>query len=113
MPALLPQSLPEDSTTFKTTFFQSTASVLPVKTTEAPISAPISACEELTGIPRYHVNRFQIIAAISAAIIVYSSIAADISPPDIVLATFSLANAPSRFITAASATAFPADRAPV
>lgn len=33
----------------------------------APAIAPIIACEELLGIPKYHVIKFQAIAAIKAA----------------------------------------------
>src|SRR5699024_1637086 len=41
----------------------------PVAAIAAPAIAPINACEELLGIPKYQVIRFQAIAAISAAII--------------------------------------------
>ena len=39
----------------------------PLATTKAPKRPPIKAWEELVGIPKYQVNRFQLIAAIKAA----------------------------------------------
>jgi|GEM_PF-5648910 len=46
-------------------------SVLDAKAIVAPISPPIKAWDELLGIPKYHVMRFQIIAADRAEIITY------------------------------------------
>ncbi len=39
---------------------------IPPLTIPAPISPPISACEELLGSPSHQVMRFQLIAAMSA-----------------------------------------------
>ena len=78
----------------------------PLKPTEiriAPIKPPISACDELEGIPNHHVNKFHVIAPINAAIIVFSSIkSAELTmPPPIVFATPVETIAPIKFMLAA------------
>ena len=75
-------------------------------TSAAPISPPISACDELDGRPNHQVNRFQAIAPISAARIVFS-VASPVSmiPLPTVFATAVVTNAPARFAIAAIATA--------
>ena len=45
----------------------------PARATAAPASPPMSACEELDGIPPYQVIRFHVIAPISAARITSAS----------------------------------------
>ena len=68
----------------------------------APTSPPISACDELDGRPSHHVIRFQTIAPISAARIVFS-FARPVSmiPFPTVFATAVVTKAPARLATAA------------
>jgi hypothetical protein len=55
----------------------------------APISPPISACEELEGIPKYQVTRFHAIAPTSAPQITASSTkCGPMIPEPMVAATF-------------------------
>ena len=77
--------------------------LVPTEIKTAPIKPPISACDELDGKPIRHVSKFQKIAPIKAAIIIFSStILAEltISPP-IVLATPVETIAPKKFKHAA------------
>ena len=79
----------------------------PTETRTAPTRPPTRACDELDGIPIFHVNKFQNIAPASAAIMIFSSTrwgALTISPP-IVLATPVETIAPRKFKIAAIAIA--------
>ena len=80
---------------------------VPTDIKTAPIKPPIKACDELDGRPIHHVSKFQVIAPISAAIIVFSSIMfAELTiPPPIVLATPVETIAPIKFKLAAIITA--------
>src|ERR687887_2907280 len=75
-------------------------------TRAAPMSPPISACDELDGRPNHHVSRFHAIAPITAASTV-CSVASPVSmiPLPTVFATAVVTKAPARFATAATATA--------
>src|SRR5919106_390130 len=78
----------------------------PRATKAAPISPPISACEELDGRPSHHVAMFQAIAPTRPAnTTVVVTARASTTPEPMVAATFSEMNAPAKFRTAASATA--------
>ena len=79
---------------------------MPAFASAAPIRPPISACDELDGIPSHHVRRFQAIAPISAAS-TSCSVARLVSmiPWPTVFATAVVTNAPARFATAAIRTA--------
>src|SRR6185437_9681733 len=70
--------------------------------TAAPISPPISACDELLGSPTYQVSRFQTIAASNAAITAIG-VSADgwATSVPMVLATWVLMNAPRKLRKAA------------
>lgn len=75
----------------------------PIEIKTAPISPPTSACDELEGIPSHHVSKFQIIAPISADMMIFSSTTLaelTISPP-IVFATPVDTIAPRKFSIAA------------
>ena len=80
---------------------------IPTDIKTAPIKPPIKACDELEGSPIHHVNKFQKIAPIRAAIIVFSSIIfAELTiPPPIVFATPVETIAPTKFKLAAIITA--------
>ncbi|CNV54683.1 Uncharacterised protein [Mycobacterium tuberculosis] len=80
----------------------------------APTMPPISACEELDGMPSNQVNRFQTIPPTRPAN-TNSSVTrfASIRPLAIVAATAVDKNAPIRFSTAGSATATRGARAPL
>ena len=75
-------------------------------TSAAPMSPPMSACEELDGRPSHHVIRFQVIAPTSAARTVLS-VARPVSmiPFPTVDATAVVTNAPARLASAAIRTA--------
>src|SRR3954452_12027674 len=78
----------------------------PSATNAAPISPPISACDELDGRPSHHVARFHAIAPTSAAnttVVVMAP--ASTMPEPMVAATLSEMNAPAKFRTADSRTA--------
>src|SRR5689334_16607977 len=79
-----------------------------------PMSPPINAWEDEDGSPNHHVTRFQTIAPSSAASTTFW-VPAPVSrmPLLIVLATAVEVNAPTKFITAAMATASRGDRARV
>src|SRR3712207_827542 len=78
----------------------------PAATNAAPATPPISACDELDGRPKYHVIRFQAIAPIRPAkTIVVVMTSASTIPFATVAATSSEMKAPTKFRTAASATA--------
>src|SRR5690606_36552063 len=82
--------------------------LIPAPEITAPGKAPIKACEEDDGIPYHQVITFQAIAPISALITIgipCSSVAGSATPPPIILATPVKATAPTKFITAANATA--------
>src|SRR5919199_1852990 len=83
-------------------------------TSAAPISPPISACDELEGRPNHHVSRFQAMAPITAASTV-CSVASPVSmipfPP--VFAPAVVTKAPARFATAATRTAMRGESARV
>src|ERR1035437_2285599 len=72
----------------------------------APHKPPMSACDELDGIPNHQVNRFQRMAATRAQIRT-SDVATfgSTRPEAIVLATALPMKAPTRLVTVASATA--------
>src|SRR3954447_19617610 len=72
----------------------------------APMSPPISACDEDDGRPAHHVARFHAIAPTSPANTTVVVIAPASTMPDpTVAATFSEMNAPAKFRTADEATA--------
>src|SRR5690349_5330781 len=76
----------------------------------APHRPPISACDELDGNPHHQVIKSQIVAPSSAQISscgVIVTIPASIRPDEIVFATAVPHMAPSRFVAAASSTAWP------
>src|SRR3954463_5157540 len=78
----------------------------PSATNAAPISPPISACDELDGRPRHHVATFHAIAPTSPANTTVVVIAPASTIPDpTVAATFSEMNAPAKLSTADIATA--------
>ena len=75
----------------------------PTEIKTAPTSPPTRACDELDGIPKRQVTKFQIIAPTSAAIIIFSSTTCGeltMSPP-IVFATPVEIIAPKKFRIAA------------
>ncbi len=66
-----------------------TSEPVPAFAMPAPIMPPISACELLEGMPKYHVTTFQAIAPTSAPKITASSTkAGSMMPLPIVAATF-------------------------
>src|SRR3954468_24553674 len=74
----------------------------------APTRPPMSACEDEDGSPKYQVIRFQAIAPISAAKTTCRPplpVGGSMIPAPTVAATFVEMTAPTRFITAASASA--------
>src|SRR3954449_6428935 len=78
----------------------------PLATSAAPMSPPISACDELDGSPAHHVARFQPIAPTSPQnTTVVVTAPASTMPEPTVAATFSEMNAPAKFRIADSATA--------
>src|SRR6185312_16905630 len=86
----------------------------PAATNVAPIRPPMRACDELEGSPSSHVSRFHKIAPtspakITAGVILVSST----NPLEIVLATWTDKNAPTRLRTPASRTAVRGRSAPV
>ena len=86
----------------------------PADMTAAPIRPPNSAWEELEGRPRSQVSRFHRMAPTSAAKITSVRMPSSLMmPPEIVLATSTERNAPTRFSTADMATAVLGFRAPV
>ncbi len=101
------------------TTFMITASPLtppvPTETSVAPIRPPKRACEELEGSPASQVRRFQTIAPTSPAKITSGLMPAlsSMIPPEMVLATSTERNAPTRFSAADIATAIRGLRAPV
>src|ERR1017187_548798 len=71
-----------------------------------PITPPISACDELEGIPKNQVSRFQIIPPASPAATTLSVTSlVSTRPLAIVAATLSDRNAPTKFSTPDRATA--------
>src|SRR3954466_1002319 len=86
----------------------------PSATNAAPISPPISACDELDGRPSHHVAMFHAIAPTSPANTTVVVIAPASTIPDpTVAATFSEMNAPAKVNTADEATAKRGDMARV
>ncbi len=72
----------------------------------APTSPPMSAWDELDGMPKYQVIRFQAIAPMSAAKTMFSVVSDELTIPlAIVVATLSDRNAPAKFRSAATVTA--------
>ena len=86
----------------------------PANTQVAPISPPNRACEELDGSPSSQVSRFHRIAPTSPPKITSGVIRASSTRPlEMVSATWTDRNAPTRFSTPASTTATRGRRAPV
>src|SRR4051795_13533537 len=86
----------------------------PSATNAAPISPPISACDELDGRPSHHVAMFHAMAPTRPANTTVVVIApASTIPEPTVAATFSEMKAPAKFSTADSATAKRGDMARV
>src|SRR3954468_15092600 len=86
----------------------------PSATNAAPISPPISACDELDGRPSHHVATFHAIAPTRPANTTVVVIAPGSTIPEpTVAATFSEMKAPAKFSTADSATAKRGDMARV
>lgn len=86
----------------------------PTDISVAPMSPPKSAWEELDGRPSSQVSRFQRMAPTSAAKITSVVMPCSLMiPPEIVLATSTDRNAPTRLSTADMATAVFGLRAPV
>src|SRR3954451_21308647 len=90
---------------FETTASPETAPV-PAAAIEAPITPPISACDELEGSAKYHVARFQMIAPIKPPKTT-SGVMTDGSTKSFatVAATVSETNAPAKLSTAEYPTA--------
>jgi hypothetical protein len=65
-----PSSMPSSGETkMKAAVFRmpgASSGATPALATVAPINPPISACDELDGMPKYQVIRFQLIAPINA-----------------------------------------------
>src|SRR6201994_372549 len=79
-----------------------------------PITPPISACDELEGIPKNHVKRFQMIPPHNPArTTVTVTLPVSTRPLAMVAATLSDRNAPTRLSTPDSATATRGPSAPV
>src|SRR5687768_10472726 len=86
----------------------------PDATHAAPIRPPNSACDELDGRPTYQVTRFHMMAPTSPPKMIAGVIwASSTIPPEMVLATSTERNAPTRLSTADSATAVRGFKAPV
>src|SRR5438067_13050148 len=101
------------TSTFATIAVPLTASE-PAATSVAPTTPPMSACEELDGIPKYHVMRFQAIAPTRPANTTVSVIAPESTTPlATTLATLSDRKAPTTFNTAERPTAIRGGSAPV
>ncbi|GAA0983685.1 hypothetical protein GCM10009555_055990 [Acrocarpospora macrocephala] len=99
--------------TCETSSFPLTAEA-PAAISVAPTTPPISACDELDGIPKYQVNRFQASPPINPANTTVSVIApVSTIPVAIVAATFNDRNAPAKFNTADNPTATFGRNAPV
>jgi hypothetical protein len=80
----------------------------------APITPPIRACEELDGIPKYHVIKFQMMPPQRPPNTTVRLMAPLLtSPLAIVAATLNDKKAPTRLRTPASTTAMRGGRAPV
>src|SRR4051812_12689728 len=79
----------------------------PPRATAAPAYPPMSACEELDGIPKYHVMRFQTIAPSNPPRMTFGvTMLCTIMPPPIAFATASdPVNAAAKLNTAAHSTA--------
>src|SRR3982074_949843 len=97
------------SSTFCTTTDMLTA-LPPTATQVAPINPPNNACDELDGIPRYQVSRFHMIAPSRAPNTMYGpapawNLLSSTMPPEIVLATLTDRNAPTRLSSADTVTA--------
>ena len=87
----------------------STSKSLPAAASAAPTSPPISAWLDEEGRPNHQVIRFQMMPPVSAQMIsceLTSTTSASIRQEEIVFATAVPINAPTRFITAASDTAW-------
>lgn len=86
----------------------------PTEAIVAPTSPPMRACEELEGRPISQVSRFQRMAPTSAAKMTSGVMPDSVTMPlEIVLATSTDRNAPTRLSTADMATAVLGFRAPV
>ena len=86
----------------------------PAATQVAPIRPPINACDELEGSPTSQVSRFHTIAPTSPAKITVGVIfVSSTSPLEIVFATWTERNAPTRLRTPAMSTAVRGFSAPV
>ena len=78
----------------------------PAATIVAPSRPPMSACDDELGMPNHHVNRFQAMAPMSAAMTTASVVVSTSTrPAPMVLATAVPAKAPAKFMTAAISTA--------
>lgn len=87
---------------------------MPAEAMVAPIRPPMRACEELEGSPTSQVSRFQRIAPTRAAKMTSGRMPLSSTRPlEIVLATSTERNAPTRFSTADMATATLGLSAPV
>ena len=101
------------SSTLPTRLANLTASA-PAATQVAPIRPPINACDELEGSPTSQVSRFHTIAPTSPAKITVGVIfVSSTSPLEIVFATWTDRNAPTRLRTPAMSTAVRGFSAPV
>src|SRR3984885_7455738 len=86
----------------------------PAAPSAAPITPPMSACDELDGIPKYQVSRFQVIPPARPAATTWSvTTPVSTRPLAIVAATASERNAPTRLSTPERATATRGGSAPV
>src|SRR6202012_5248949 len=104
---------PAGMTTLEIRPFHSTAEP-PAAAMVEPITPPISACEELEGMPKSHVSRFQMIPPARPAATTCSVTTLVFTRPlAIVAATASERNAPTRFRAPEMATATRGGKAPV
>ncbi len=115
--AAIPKAMNGDSTpgmiTFDTSPCHFTACE-PAAANVAPITPPINACDELDGIPKYQVNKFQVIPPHNPANTTVKSIAPLLTNPlAIVAATLNDKNAPTKFNAPDSNTAIRGGNAPV
>jgi hypothetical protein len=86
----------------------------PPRATTAPASEPISACDELDGMPNHHVNRFQKHAPHSAdSTTTWLTSFGSAKPAAMVLATAVPVSAPVKSSAAASSTAVRTGKTPV
>src|ERR1051325_4823955 len=84
-----------------------TLQLFPAAARHAPHKPPTSACEELAGKPNHHVSRFHAIAASNAQMSTSDvAIFGSTRPDAIVAATAVPVQAPTKFVTAASITAW-------